>query len=229
MFTKRCAWSLLGFLLLGPAMAAEEVRGIVLKTDADKQVLTIEGRGKGIRKSMLTFKVDKETQILFGRKMGRLTDLSAGKRVRVLYEVQNGQAVALRITAPGAVPAQPISPAPKDANALVGTLQRVALTDREIVIIAPGPKGGTEIETTLLVPEDAKITKDQKVVRLEDLREGVQVVVVPEKQNGKLLARSIQVGAAPVGNSAVPEERRIEKIRRILKMIDYFLEKIDKK
>jgi hypothetical protein len=228
MFTRIYVGTLLTVLLLGAAVAADEVRGVLLQLDAAKQVVTIEGRGKGIRKMTLTFQVNKDTQVLLGRKSGRLTDLPAGKRVRVLYEVQNGQRVALQITAPGVAPAQPTLPVPQDANAIVGTLQRVALTDREIVVIGPGPKGGTEVETTLLVPEDAKITKDQKVVRLEDLTEGVQAVVIPEKKNGKLLARSIQVGAAPVDNRAAPGERRIEKLRRILKQIDSFLEMLDK-
>ena len=69
---------------------------------------------------------------------------------------------------------------------MTGVLQRVALTDREIVVIGPGAKGEPELESILTVPEDARITKDAKPAKLEDLKEGERVVVRTEKRGDKM-------------------------------------------
>jgi hypothetical protein len=103
-------------------------------------------------------------------------------------------------------------------------LIRVALTDREIVVIGPGPGGEAETETTLMVPEEARISRGEKAVQLEDLKEGERVVVKTEKRDGKWAAVSIQAGgpAAP----AAARGRRIERVRQILRMVDGFLEQL---
>jgi hypothetical protein len=236
MNAQRYFLAVLACLLFCAAAWSDEVRGVVLKTDPDKQTLTIEGRGKGVRKATLAIQITKETKILFGGKPARLTDLTAGKRVRVTYEARDNQRVAVRITALGLVQAAPAAPAAqavpaaRDGNTLSGTLQRIALTDREIVLISSGAGARGEVETTLLVPEDVRIVKDQKTVRLEDLTEGEQAVVVTEKKDGKLWARSIQVGVAPANkNAPQPQEQRIQKVRQVLKMIDMLLERLEKR
>ena len=50
-----------------------------------------------------------------------------------------------------------------------GSLIRVALTDREIVVISPGAKGEEDKETTIQVPEKVQITEGKKALKLDDL------------------------------------------------------------
>ena len=50
------------------------------------------------------------------------------------------------------VAASPAANVPANADAVTGVLRRVAYSDREVVVIGPGPKG-TETETTVAVPE----------------------------------------------------------------------------
>src|SRR5262249_40040689 len=133
-----------------PAPAAE-VRGTVSKIDLARKELVLDGRGPGVRGQVLTFALTPETQVLFGRQAGQLSDLAVGKRVRVGLETPTGQAVALVIHALGAKPA-PGAPVTSDANTVSGVLRRVALTEREIVVISPGPGG--EKETALAVPDN---------------------------------------------------------------------------
>jgi hypothetical protein len=225
---KNCALSLLVTACLAWGAIAAEVRGVVIKADDTKKELTIEGRGKGARRLVLTFVIDQDTEILVDKQPGKVADLVAGKRVRVAFDLQSGQRIARVITLHGAGGAAPaLLPAPKDANSLAGTLRRVAFTDREIVVIHAGAKGEAEVETTILVPDSAKITRDQKPIRFDDLKEGDQVVVPTEKKDGKLMARSVQVGAAAPANPRASDGRRIERIRQILKMIDEALQRID--
>jgi hypothetical protein len=207
---------------------AAEVRGVVVKADDTKKELTIEGRGKGARRLVLTFVIDQDTEILVDKQPGKVADLAPGKRVRVAFELQGGVRIARVITLHGGVGAAPaLLPAAKDANSLVGILRRVAFTDREIVVVRAGAKGEAETETTIVVPDSAKITRDQKPSRFDDLKEGDQVVVSTEKKEGKLVARSVQVGAAAPANPRAADGRRIERIRQILKMIDEALQRID--
>ncbi len=231
MTAKSCVLGLMAALILALQAPAEEVRGVIIKADAGKKELILEGRGKGARGRSMTFLVDKDTQILIGKQPGQMADLVAGKRARVTYEFQGGRRVATLIMLHGAAPAaSEIMPVPKDANAVSGVLRRVALTDREIVVISPAAQGKTEKETTLAVPENAKITKDQKAIRFDDLKEGQQVVVHPEKQGGKLVAKSIEVGAASKTNMpGAGGGPRTEKLRQILKMIDAYLEQAAQK
>ena len=227
MFSKSSLLSLLAVLGIGLAASAAEVRGIIIKVDAGKYELTLEGRGRGVRGKSLTFRLDPKAEIVAGTQPGKMADLVAGKRVRVVYEMQGNERVAVRITLPGEAIAPVTVPAPIGANAVAGTLRRVALTDREIVVISPGSKGGAEIETTIAVPDSAKITRDQQAIRLEDLREGMQVVVQTEKKDRQLIAKSIQIGAAAPLAPEAGRETRIERIRQILKMIDAALQRIE--
>ena len=237
MISKISTLSLLASLLFAIALPAAEVRGIIVKADPDRKEFSIEARGRGVRGMVLTFQVDRDTQIRKGQEARALADLAAGDRVRVVYEADQGRRTALVVTVQppllsglssllgsGPEPAPVPAPAPRASGGLTGVLRRVALTDREIVLITPEPQGGAETETTLLVSQDAKITRDQKPIRLEDLKEGETAVVVPEKKEGKLWAQTIQIGAVAALPAAPPPDNRIAKIRQILKMVDLFLQ-----
>jgi hypothetical protein len=231
MNTESCFLSLFASLLFGLAAPAAEVRGIVVKTDAEKNQLTIEGRGLGLRGAILTFQLDKDTLIQAGRKPAAMADLSAGRRVRVTYELQGDRRVALLITLLGGQPSPMPPAAPLSVgNSVSGVLRRINFTERDIVIVSPGSKGDGEIETALWVPEDAKITRDQKAMAFDDLKEGDQVLVQAEKRDGRLMAKSIQLGVtADASAHPEPGPTQIQKIRRALKLIDVLLQMMDQK
>jgi 3-dehydroquinate synthase class II len=191
---------------------------------------------------ILTFMLDKDTQIQLGHDAGNVADLKPGDRVRVFYENRDSRRVAVSVStrglgklplenlgkllqqepplnAPANAPAVPMDP-----GAATGTLQRVALSDREIVVVGPGP-GGQEAETTFAVPESTAIVKDGKPLKLEDLKEGERVTVKGEKQHGKVTAQAIQVGAGPIAQESA-KNPRVEKLRRLLQMADYFLQQM---
>jgi Domain of unknown function (DUF5666) len=229
MSTQNCILSLFAGLLLSMAASAAEVRGIILKVDTENQ-LTIEGRGLGVRGAIMTFQLDKDTQIQMGRKPATAADLSSGRRVRVTYEIQGHRRVALVITLVGGpLSSTPSAAAPDGGSSVSGILRRVNFTEREIVVVSPGKADG-EVETTLSVPEDAKITRDQKAISFDDLKEGDQVLVQAEKHDGKLVAKSIQLGVVTNANTnAESGQNSIEKIRRALKLIDMLSQMMDQK
>jgi hypothetical protein len=223
-------------LIVIPAWA-EEIRGTVATVDLDKGTLILEGRGLRARGATLTFAVDKDTHILSGKQAIALSDLSPGVRARVIYEMRDGQRMALNISVHGikkAAPAAPIAPAapavaPRpaaDGETVTGTLIRVGVTDQEIIVIGPGPGGQKEVESTFGVPPDVPITKGDKKVRLEDLKEGEQVTVRPANRDGKIVAAAIGVGgAAPLPTAKQPTSR-LERLRQILQMSDRILQKL---
>lgn len=232
MSTKSCLLSLITGLLLGLTASAAEIRGVVIKADAAKNQLTIEGRGLGVRGVIVTLQLDQGTQIQINRKPAGVADLSPGRRVRVVYDFQGDQRVALLITLQGGQP----SPAPSavsaadKASGTSGVLRRVSFTEREIVVISPGGKGGEDVEMSLSVPEDAKITKDQKAISFDELKEGDQVLVQAEKRDDKLLARSIQLGASAMAKpNPEPGQHGIDRIRKALKLVDFILQTIEQK
>ena len=226
MSTKNCIFSLFAGLVLSMTASAAEVRGVILKVDAEKNQLTIEGRGLGVRGAIMMFQLDKDTQIQVGRKPTTVADLTSGRRVRITYEIQGDRRVALLITLLGG---SPPAAAPDGGNSVSGILRRVNFTEREIVVVSPG-KGDGEVETTLSVPEDAKITKDQKAISFDDLKEGDQVLVQVEKHDSRLVAKSIQLGVATNANTnAESGQHSIEKIRRALKLVDLLLQMMEQK
>jgi len=244
---RREICSLIGIVALGVAAPAAEVRGIIVKVDPKNHEVVIEARGRGMRGREFTLTLDKETEFRKGKEAAREADLTPGERVRIVYENDAGTRRALRITIQGAAlaelakpapPAAPVpapgndvKPGPNDANTVSGVLRRLALTDREIVVVGPNPAGKAEKETTIFVPEAAKITKDQKTLHLDDLKEGEQVTVQIEKDAHEIAAKSIQVGAMvanPKMTNPGPRGDRIEKARRILKIIDGFLSGMDR-
>jgi Cu/Ag efflux protein CusF len=231
------------------ACYAEEFRGRITKIDPSKNEVIVEGRGS-TRGLALGFAIGPDTRILFGREPAKLEDLQTGDRVRVYYENRNNRRTALSITdtslrpkptpaegAPAASPPARNSPAgnapaapPVGPDIVAGRLARVGLTEKEIVVVSPGAQGAKETESTLLIPADVKISKDQKPLKLEELKEGEQVTVRTQKRDGHLVAAEIQSGGtatAATPTPASPPSQRIEKIRQALKIADWFLQQME--
>jgi cold shock CspA family protein len=225
MSATRCTFALLTALVLVPTLPAAEIRGRIARLDLDKNELTIEPLLR--RNPPMTLMIEKDTQVLFGQQAGTPADLAEGRRARVEYEMRDGRPVARMIRVVGAAPSRRSAAVPS-GEGVVGILRRVALTDREIVVIGPGAKG-PETETTLAVPEGTKILKDGKPIAFEDLKENETVLVQVEKRDGQMMAAQIQVG--PVGAAAAPPQRQdaIPKIRRVLQLLDQVLGQMEKK
>jgi hypothetical protein len=227
MTTQRCALTLLTALALVPTSLGAEVRGRIARVDLEKNELVIEPLLR--RNPSLTLTIEKDTQVLFGQQAGTPADLSEGRRARVEFESRDGRPVALAIHVVGAAPARRAAALPP-GDGLAGVLRRVARTDREIVVIGPGDKG-PETETTVAVPEAAKILKDGKPAAFDDLKENEMVRVQVERREGKLIAVQVQVGqVAQVGVAVAPAQQQdaIPKIRRVLQMLDKVLEQMEK-
>ena len=129
--------------------------------------------------------------------------------------------LTLLATAAAAEPTVPAS-----ADAVTGVLRRIGYSDREVVVVGPGAKG-QETETTVVVPEAARIVKNGKDAKLDDLKEGEAASVQIEQKDGHLSAVAIQVGPG-----AAPEKRMtkaIPRIRRLLKVADQILQGMEKR
>jgi hypothetical protein len=234
MTKPRFVLALIAGLTLAAAAPAELVRGVVSRVDLDKKELQLEGRGRGVRGAELTFILSDKTSVLFGDQAGALSDLEPGRRVRIDFEATGAGNSALvihvlngRKPAAADVPDVPPVPAvPTDGDALTGVLRRVGYSDREVVLVGPGAKGA-DAETTVSVPEAARIVKDGKDATLDDLKEGDGAAIQVEKKDGRLSALSIQVGP---GVAPAPESRRakvISKVRKALQMVDQVLQGIE--
>jgi hypothetical protein len=237
MTKPRFVLALIAGLTLAGAAPAEMVRGVVSRVDLDKKELQLEGRGRGLRGAELTFILSDKTSVLFGDQAGVLSDLEPGRRVRIDFEatgagnsaqvihVLNGRKPAAA-DVPDVPPVPPVPAVPTDGDALTGVLRRVGYSDREVVLIGPGAKGA-DAETTVSVPEAARIVKDGKDATLDDLKEGDGAAIQVEKKDGRLSALSIQVGP---GVAPAPESRRakaISKVRKALQMVDQVLQGIE--
>jgi hypothetical protein len=224
MTTARCALALLTILALVLTSFGAEVRGRIARVDLEKNVIVLEPlllrRGEP-----MSLALDKDTQVLFGRQAGTSADLSEGRRARVEYELRDGRLIARAVHVVGAAPTRRAMTLPP-GEGLAGVLRRVALTDREIVIIGPGATG-PETETTVAVPEGTKIFKDGKPVAFDDLKENDTVRAQVENRDGKLTAVLIQAGPVAV---AVTSQRQdlLPKIRGVLQMLDKILEQMEK-
>jgi hypothetical protein len=210
--------------LAGAAPAtADEIRGVVVRVDLDRHELQIEGRGLGKRGLALSFALGKDTKVEFGREEGTLGELNPGRRVRVSFDVQGGTRRALKVRVVGVRPVPRVErmPAATGKDSLTGVLQRVSYAERELVLVGPGPRG-PETETMIAVPRNVRVTQDGKVIPFDELKDGRQAVVRTAQRDGKLVATSIQVGAA------VPDEaersNRLARLRRLLKIADQVLE-----
>jgi hypothetical protein len=91
------------FCLLGTSGAAlgDEARGVIKKIDVEKQEVVLQLRGKGVRGLMLTFAVDKDTQLTVGGHPAKLAEMEPGALARLSYETRDGHRVALGISATG--------------------------------------------------------------------------------------------------------------------------------
>ena len=230
MSALRFCLGLLTGLVLVTAASGAEVRGRIVRINLDNNELRLDARGP-LRGTVLDFTVGPKTQILIGGQPGKLSDLTPGRRVRVLYEERDGKSVAQVIRSPGvrAAATQP-SPAvapPREGEGVTGTLQRVSLADREVVVVGPGAKG-SRTETTIAVAEKTPITRDGKEIAFEALKEGEMVTVRTQSLKGKLSAVSIQVGQAAATTSAQPPRRPlIPRLRQALKIADEWLRRME--
>jgi hypothetical protein len=222
MITPRLLLSLAVSLVASSALCAAEVRGVIASVDVKRHELVLDK----VRPKMpaQAFTLDDKTQVLFGRGAGTLNDLPVGRHVRVEFEERDGKLVVTAIHVNGRPPAPPAAPA--DAGALTGTLRRVAVTDREIVVVGPGAKG-PETETTVAVPESAKVTRDGKSVALGELTEGESVAVTAEKKDGRWTATAIRAGAGAA--APAPQSNVVPRVRLILRIVDGILQQMEQK
>lgn len=230
----RYTLSLAAGLLLASAAPADETRGIIVRIDPDKKLLRLQGRGPR-RGSVLNLHIDAKTDILLGGEPATLNDLAPGRRIRVVFEMRDGKAVAqtirgfgLRLGRAKANPERSATPPPKVGDGVTGTLQRVSLTDREVVIIGPGVKGA-KTETTIAVPEGTSIRKDGKPIAFDALKEGDTATVKTEKRKGRLTALSIQLGQSSAAASPDMQPRRNvgPRLRKVLKLAEELLREFE--
>jgi Cu/Ag efflux protein CusF len=225
MSAKSFASGLVLTLALGLPVRADEVRGVVSKVDPDKKELVIEGRGRAVRGQTVTFTLSPQTKIQRGGQTAKVTDLTEGKRVQVVYETRDGKRVATQVTVNPLLGnlfanAAELPPASNDPNRVTGVLRRIDLTEREIVVVGTGEK-----EETFRIPETVAVTRDQKAVKFDDLKEGDAVVVQVEMRDGKRAVTSVAAGTV----AAQPGERPIQRLRAVLKRIDELLEQLDQR
>jgi hypothetical protein len=229
---QRILGGLIVLALVGPAIA-DEVRGRIVTVDLGRKELVVHhgGRARGVD---YRFVLDDQTQVLFGGEPGKLADLPTGRVARVSYEDRDGKPVARTIRVPlplrGLTEAKtpPAVPGRPTGDAVTGTLQRIALTDREIVVLGPGSKG-PQTETTIGVPEGAAISRDGKKIGLDGLQEGDAVTVMVERKEGQLTARSVQVGKTPPAAAAMQKDDVLPRVRQVLRIIDQILQQIEKR
>ncbi len=277
MRTSKYSVGLVAMLWVAPAFA-DEIRGTLLRLSPEKQEVVVDVRERGRRTTSYTLRLDGDTQVMLGHKPGKLADLAVGKRVRVLFEVQNGQAIARSIIGPGvitlnpglldalgqigaanglnlgnlgiggmknnpplAAPPQPVPVAPAGQTSVAGMMRRVSRTDREIVILGDPTGGKPPSETTVFVPSEAQITRDQRPIPFDDLKEGEAAVIMAQPKNGRLEAQAVIIGQAPVaaapgapvplaappGAPPMQGDSKIAKLRDALRLLDGILEQLD--
>jgi hypothetical protein len=217
----------------GGLVAADEVRGRIVSVDLARKEMVVR-HGPPRRGADYRFVLDDKTEVLFAGEPGKVTDLPTGRMARVAYEDQGGKPVArvIRIPLPLGVVRGATPPAPPPAaetpagDSVSGTLLRVGVTDRELVVVGPGRKGA-ETETTIAVPEDVPITRDGKKIGLDNLKEGDGVSVQVERKGSQVKARSVQVGKAPPAPAAMRTDKVVPRVRQVLKIVDQILQQIE--
>jgi Cu/Ag efflux protein CusF len=227
MTVKTCIFAMLTTVTLAALASAAEVRGVISKVDLDRNEITLEGRGKAARGMTYSFAVDKDARILLGGEPATLKDLAPGKHVHVFFETHGDRTVALMIKgfALGAPATTSTPPSPTDPK-VTGTLQRVAYTEHEIVVVGNDAKGA-DTETTFRVPTDIKVRRDGRPIAFDDLKEGERVAVTAEKRDGKLTATAIQVGDAPPAAAAAAKKgARLQRLLEIASQVMQMVEKM---
>lgn len=217
---------------LADRAAAADVRGVIAGIDSATGELRLEGRRRE-RGSELVFTLDEKTLVLFGSEKAKVADLQPGRRVRVEFELSDsGQRVARVIHATGRPQPAPVTASPTTTatrgDEISGVLQRVSRSDREIVVIGPGPKG-PETESTIAVPDRAKIVRDGKPATLDSLKEGDSVAVRIQREGGKLTAAEVQAGPGATLSAAPSAERGkvVPRLRQALHIADEVLKRLD--
>jgi hypothetical protein len=224
--TMKCRLLLLGIIAVlfpVPALSAAEVRGVVASVDLNRGELVLD---KVPRVQRFTLAIDAKAEVAYGKSMVPIKDLPVGHRVRVEYEDRDGRHVVTAIHANGKPPAMP-KPV-LDGSTVSGKLRRVGLTDREIVVVGPGAKG-PETETTIAVPESAKVLRDGKAIGLDDLKEGESVAVAAEKRDGRWSAKTVQAGMTTAVPEAAQKEasNAVPRLRMLLRIADEILKQMD--
>jgi hypothetical protein len=231
-------------LLLAISVQAAEIRGRIAKVDLKTKEVRVEGtllyRGQN-----LTLIYTPDTRILFRNDPGEAKDLATGVRARVFYELgPDNKPVAQVIRVSGSKPdrpapdtSSPATPAPSRPAAsapaerrgdkqISGMLRRVALTDRELVVIGPGEQG-PKTETTIKVPEDAPVFRDGQPIPYEQLREEEKVTVDVRRQGKGWVALTVHAGKVVLARGGAParkpREDTLSKIRRGLQIADAIL------
>jgi hypothetical protein len=208
--------------VLPAGVRGAEIRGRIADVDLKKNEVRVEGRLR-YRGQDLTLTLTPETRVLFGGEAGALTDLETGRVARVSYERDKaGMPVAEVIRVVGRKPrgTGDRAEAEKGGPRVRGVLRRVALTDRELVVIGPGEKG-PKTETTIAVPEKAPVLRDGKPIAFDELREEEKVAVEVKTDDGKKVAVTVYVGAeVRKGRDRV---EMIRKIRQGLQAADFIL------
>ncbi len=220
----------------GPSVAAE-IRGQLADVDPNRKEIRLQDRVLLRRPGpILTF--DADLQVMLGRTPGTLADLAPGQHVRIEYEMRDGKAVARTVHLLGPLVARSLPPmapgavVPQGApgDIVSGSLARVGLSDRELVVLTA--RDGVKTETIIAVPEACKLVKDGKAVGLEAFAVGDVVTVRVEKRDGRLTALSVQDGPASgaVGASRPTTAARgdlIPKVRLGLKLLDLGLQQLE--
>lgn len=211
---SRSGLGLMIALVLAGTGYAEEMRGVISKVDLEKNELILEGKGKA-RGHAYTFTLNKDTRVLFGSEQFTVADLAVNCKVMITFDERNNINVALIIKVAGPKPEAKIPPG---AEAPAATVKLIALSEREIVVAVPSGQGG-ESEKTYVVPKDAKITRDDMPIRLEDIKEGDRVVVDAETHDGKDTVRSIRIG----GKATIAKKKDM-KPEDLMKWVRTFLQ-----
>jgi Cu/Ag efflux protein CusF len=207
-------------LILPAALSAAEVRGVIAIVDLPKGELVLDKVKP--RTADATYRVTDKTQVFFGKEPGQLKDVPSGRHVNVEFEEQDGRRLVTVLQVHGRPPAVK---AVVDDSTISGTLRRVAVTDREIVVVGPGAKG-PETETTIAVPETVKVMRDGKAIPLDELKEGEGVTVGVDRKDGRLTARTLQVGVAV---APAKESNVVPRVRTILRIVDGILQQMEER
>lgn len=204
-------------LLLGALDAtAAEYRGILTRVDLARNEIAVEGRGPRARGMSMNFSLLPESQVRFGMQPGLPSELEVGRNVTIFHETRDGRNIANLIRVSGSRPAVATVQGP---NAITGTLRKVAVGEREIILVLPG-EPGSEQETTLQVAENVQVSREGKAIRFEDLKVGDPVQVQTEQRASGLTAKVIQIGAPP---PVMTTDQKIAKVRQVLQQVDFVL------